>query len=274
MPMQNELKTIRDLFSDYCGTHSGFPKAMMDALFVALAKVKRFPDKKVYESLIRAVSLLGAACEGIETGQRRYVAEVSFLAEIDRVIEAYELADLVACVRGESLEDARVIKGAEYWEFFYRSQRARVKADLIGLQVLEVLLRHPHRKFSHKELRAEAGLIAKTEMVFRPMDQVDAATLKHLRPEAIENYLRTHYKDPAERAEAREQIERYTKNSKSLTGRAKNTDAKHYKANRESLNLVFKKIERQSKLLFGHFKASISGYSHYSPDERISWIFE
>jgi hypothetical protein len=27
-------------------------------------------------------------------------------------------------------------------------------------------------------------------------------------------------------------------------------------------------------LLFAHLKASISGHSHYSPDERISWIFE
>jgi hypothetical protein len=274
MPMQNELKTIRDLFSDYCGTHSGFPKAMMDALFVALAKAKRFPDKKVYESLIRAVSLLGAACEGIETGQRRYVAEVSFLAEIDRVIEAYELADLVACVRGESLEDARVIKGAEYWEFFYRGERARVKADLIGLQVLEVLLRHPHCKFSHKQLRVKAGLIPKTEMVFRPMDQVDAATLKHLRPEAIENYLCTHSKDPAERAEAREQITRYIKRSKGLTGRTRNTDSKHYKSVNESLNRIYKVIEGQSKILAGHFRTSIFVYSHYSPDERISWIFE
>jgi hypothetical protein len=274
MPMQNELKTIRDLFSDYCGTPSGFPKAMMDALFVALAKAKRFPDKKVYEGLVRAVSLFGAACEGVETGQRAYVAEVSFLAEIDRVIEAYELADLVACVRGESLEDARVIKGAEYWEFFYRSQRARVKADLIGLQVLEVLLRHPHRKFSHKQLRVKAGLIPKTEMVFRPMDQVDAATLKHLQPEAIENYLCTHYKDPAERAEAREEITKYIRRSKGLTGRTRNTDSKHYKSVNESLNRIYKVIEGQSKILAGHFRTSIFVYSHYSPDERISWIFE
>ncbi len=277
--MLNDLLNVRELFQKNQKrdvVQGGLPKAMIDSLLRATRKANQLNDKEIFYALLRAIDLLDMACDAVDSGQRSFVAEIGFLAEIDRVISALENVPLIKSAISGQQEDvvsARIVKGKEFWVFHYKGGKASVDSNLIGLKFLEMLLRNRYKAFTYKDMRIKAGTIGEEEGAYRPIDQIERETIDNLTPEKIDDALST-IEDPVERAEEKEKIEETLRNSKDIKGRIKNSDFKHYKSVREAIEVVYKRIESQCEPLHSHLRQWIVEYSRYSPDSEIIWEFE
>ena len=130
-------------------------------------------------------------------------------------------------------------------------EKAFIDRKLIGLELIEVLLTNQNREFTGKELRIKAKQISKSEGKFKDIECVDSETIANLTQEKIQCLLDT-IKDPAEKTQAKEEIERYKKSALNNKNKPRATDS-HRKSVNRAIEIVKERIKAESPLLYNHF---------------------